>query len=674
MANVKPENITAEWTVHAQLTIKRPNDKPTNSNDNVDSSNAADDVPTQANPVTIVYKWSSDDVKNESSNDKSGFSSTNATFKSDHKSDTNDKAKHDSFHSTGVPPSDSGFSTTTNNSRKQSPFRSTCSIVLSACTDLFPTTVEEGQEDPITYNTTATCTVVPEEPPRLSNASDFIKNVNFLSVKDAFSQTSDNESKLKSDKSAKPSHDSRKRRPYDYRRTTESMLSHLFEEAKQYSPSRHVSRSPHRSPSNTLSPSSSTRGNNHKKSPRTVHIDVYCTGSDAEDSSAEDDSEASSYNHRFIEEESNSTPQTVYNSEQVKLQHRIADKNELPRRFASQLYEKAPSPSPIQSRNHLLTKSTSKDEISESKQLLFNRHIGAQASKQQSKFTMGSNRNRFTYRRDQSDDCLSSIYPNSSRSTMRDMTCSSISSGVLASSNSVNDYLDSSSWKDTDCETGKADSDQWKSDELNEFLLQSRKWRSPEKERRFLLQQKKMIEYMHQNERFIEERRENARSESVRRSTDKENNRAKAVSPLPTAQRVCCGQVVNEPHQQPTSHAQSSVHKLVLSPVQAIDAQQTNEKHKRVLFTPSYSPSSQTSSVQSTILDSANEHWARARKFGAVVGAMRKTGHHFGPAKNPDCQCEHCRRWVAERDQFRSRTLSVGDEPYNRSLFWLKRH
>lgn len=435
-------------------------------------------------------------------------------------------------------------------------------------------------------------------------------------------------------------------------------------------PSRHVSRSPHRSPSNTLSPTSSIRGNNHKKSPRTVHIDVYCTGSDAEDSSAEDDSEASSYNNRVIDEESNSTPQTVYKSDQMKLHHRIADKNELPRRFANQLFDKSNTPSPIQQRKHSLTKSSSKDEISESKQMLFNRHIGAQASKQQAKFTMGSNRNRFVYRRDLSDEYQSSIYPDSSRSTMFDMTCSSISSGVLASSNSVNDYLDSSSWKDTDCESSNRDTDQWKSGELNEFLSESRKWRSPEKERRFLLQQKKMIEYMHQNERFIEERRQHLRSESVRRSTEKEN-RAKALSPLPTAQRVCCGKSVNE---EPTDYKQNSVQRLAVSSVQSNDSHSISERHKRVLFTPSYSPSSQTSSVQSTILDNANEHWARARKFGAVVGAMRKTGHHFGPAKNPDCQCEHCRRWVAERDQFRSRTLSVGDEPYNRSSFWLKRH
>lgn len=361
----------------------------------------------------------------------------------------------------------------------------------------------------------------------------------------------------------------------------------------------------------------------------------------------------------------------------MKLHHRIAEKNELPRRLANQLYEKpisVPSP-PIQPRSHFLMKSSSKDEISESKQLLFNKHIGGQVTKQ-AKFTMGSNRNRFAYRRDQSDDCLSSNYPNSSRSTMRDMTCSSISSGVLASTASVNDYLE------TDCETSYRESgrnttsetnDQWKADGLNDIWSESRKWRSPEKERRFLLQQKRMIDYMHQNERFIEEKRDYLQNQSVPCAPEKQN-RIKASTPVPQTQRVCCGQVVTEPCKQPQTNVQDSVHKLVLDPVPLTDAQQTIEKHKRVLFTPSYSPSSQTSSAQSTILDSANEHWARARKFGAVVGAMRKTGHHYGPAKNPDCQCEHCRRWVAERDQFRSRTLSVGDEPYNRSLFWLKRH
>lgn len=91
MANNQPENITAEWTVHAQLTITRPGDKAKNSNDQSDSSNTADDVHKQSNPVTVVYKWSTDDMKNESTNDKNNFSRANTVFKSEKKSETNDK-------------------------------------------------------------------------------------------------------------------------------------------------------------------------------------------------------------------------------------------------------------------------------------------------------------------------------------------------------------------------------------------------------------------------------------------------------------------------------------------------------------------------------------------------------------------------------------------------------
>lgn len=68
-----------------------------------------------------------------------------------------------------MPPSDSGFSTTTTtnaSSRKQSPYnsrcRSTCSIVLSACADLLPSTAEIS-EDPFIYNTTTNYTFSPEK-------------------------------------------------------------------------------------------------------------------------------------------------------------------------------------------------------------------------------------------------------------------------------------------------------------------------------------------------------------------------------------------------------------------------------------------------------------------------------------------------------------------------------
>lgn len=58
----------------------------------------------------------------------------------------------------------------------------------------------------------------------------------------------------------------------------------------------------------------------------------------------------------------------------------------------------------------------------------------------------------------------------------------------------------------------------------------------------------------------------------------------------------------------------------------------------------------------------------KAQKFGTVIGAIRKPGHHVGPAKNPDCLCDHCRRFY-EDSQTRSRTRSMGDNsnelPYN---------
>lgn len=50
-----------------------------------------------------------------------------------------------------------------------------------------------------------------------------------------------------------------------------------------------------------------------------------------------------------------------------------------------------------------------------------------------------------------------------------------------------------------------------------------------------------------------------------------------------------------------------------------------------------------------------------ARKFGTVVSLMKKPGHHIGPAKNPDCMCDHCQSYWHQSG--RNRTRSVGDPP-----------
>lgn len=400
-----------------------------------------------------------------------------------------------------------------------------------------------------------------------------------------------------------------------------------------------------------------------KKSPRTVHIDVYCTGSEAEDSSSSEASPPSSIDNNIFDDESNSTPQTVLDATQMNFRHsRVTNKNDFPRRIANQILDNQQI-SPGKLRQYLIENSTSKDEITESKQMLFSKHMGGADVQSQSRPTK-FNFNKTRFRNKESDDGLSSNYPNSSRSTVRDITCSSISSAMASSSAIYDDY----EWKETDSiyqqpsGTSLAASDSFEYENAadrarirqmeQQWQGQTGKgWRSPEKERRFLLQQRKMIEFMHQNEKQMMEKTEDELSDNV------ENVRC----PVKPPRTFIYNNITKIPKQCCANEREVTV----------------EEKHKKILFTPRYSPSSQASTVEQTpnlSIGQINDHWSRARKFGALNSATRKTGRHFGPAKNPDCQCDHCRRWMAEREQCRGRALSLGDEPYNRSIFWLSRH
>lgn len=89
---------------------------------------------------------------------------------------------------------------------------------------------------------------------------------------------------------------------------------------------------------------SASSGRNGGKPPRTVHIDVYCTGSDGESvsSSMEDSSSSSGPSlreyHDSVQNEmeiaSNpSTNPTVYESFGMKLKHKRAAREDLPRKF-----------------------------------------------------------------------------------------------------------------------------------------------------------------------------------------------------------------------------------------------------------------------------------------------------------------------------------------------------
>ncbi len=86
---------------------------------------------------------------------------------------------------------------------------------------------------------------------------------------------------------------------------------------------------------------------------------------------------------------------------------------------------------------------------------------------------------------------------------------------------------------------------------------------------------------------------------------------------------------------------------------------------------------SDTISRKSEIFDAAysKEYLSLAMKFGSVVTAMRKPGHHTGPTKNPDCQCEHCKIWFFENQQIENRARATSiDSPITQTTFWKKNH
>lgn len=156
-----PPKITAEWIVRAQLTICRPDNNTTktrNLNDDADTNDSIDDRHPlverhfdNENPIKVVYKWSSNDANTGDS------SSVVETILSAPNNASNVSSKDSgSFRSTGITSSDSGIGTTTasvSNQFDKSKIRSTCNIILTACTNVIPEPIEMVESFPTTYYT-----------------------------------------------------------------------------------------------------------------------------------------------------------------------------------------------------------------------------------------------------------------------------------------------------------------------------------------------------------------------------------------------------------------------------------------------------------------------------------------------------------------------------------------
>lgn len=282
--------------------------------------------------------------------------------------------------------------------------------------------------------------------------------------------------------------------------------------------------------------------------------------------------------------------------------------------------------------------------------MLFKKYLGDQ--RQIQKFN--ELKTMLNFRRQTSnDDAISSNYPNSSHSTIRDFTSSSLASAANNSPSTLifdgdNNYNNDDDWRDLDkaiqnenfiTPLNYENIDDKRFARMKEF---QRLWRRPDdvdEIGRDLLTQRKLME----NFLFVNNHDDVDYQKSNEMGNISDSSPSTVIS---------------------LSHKRSDSIPMKLSPRRIIPT--TSDRQ--------HSPSTETVSQMSSLRSGSysKDHFKLAEKFGSVVKTMRKPGHHVGPVRNPTCLCETCKRWILERDQVQSRerAYSFGETPITRSNFW----
>ncbi|KAK2585747.1 hypothetical protein KPH14_010358 [Odynerus spinipes] len=407
----------------------------------------------------------------------------------------------------------------------------------------------------------------------------------------------------------------------------------------------------------------STIDDSAKRKSRTVHIDVYCTGSDDECST--DSSE----------DERSTTAMTVFENEDVTVTHtQRTEGNELPRGF--------------QDNKAFLARSAER----------------RCESFKNAPMRMPSLASSKGY---ESDDLLSSLYPSqfSSYSALRDLDSAPLSAASSTVALPFADDYDSAaatSAKDTfsDIESilnskpslASCDSFEYANSSDRERIRRmetiwgrteqeekkNKSWRSPQIERKHLLRNRKMREYLEKHEIGWS-------SDETAGESDDSGTIGWTFIPnkdTPEAKKVEAKNVVHRDIK--TEIAENVSPNVVHRPAARLrnpggDCSDSTTRSDHVSAhayalrdqigpfgskSPSPHPSKVPSRVTSPFMTPQGErtdHIVKASIFGSVVGAFRKPGHHIGPAKNPSCSCEHCRRYF-EKGEFEKRP---GQTPAN---------
>lgn len=436
-----------------------------------------------------------------------------------------------------------------------------------------------------------------------------------------------------------------------------------------------------------------SKSSDQSKKPRTVHIDVYCTGTEL-------DSDSSSSS--TTDNETASTPQTVFESQKMKITHKRANTTQLPITMKEQ-------------------------------SLLLPKVLQTQAAEE----------------KDDSDpdDGTSTAYPSqmSSFSAIRDFSSSfsSVPPSWSTVSMSVPDDVDSvtnTSWKDTfsdvpsliqsrssiaqtdsldfvprkfseysktpsidetpECGVKKhlletpsvpsihgSDSFEYANSE-DRFRIKhmdqmwqkegsERSWRSPHLERKHMLQQKKMQEYL--SKRMKDKSLPNWESRETDsdgsdtsgkgwtfvKSDDKKLERDKTVRRASKDGKEPEGKHDEKPKQDKQKRKTLDKEQGSLSDSSSPSGSKSPGAvalRQRLSLDPNLrAPFTIVPGIYTDPRYIAN-------RFGTIVPVLRKPGHHIGPAKNPNCLCDHCQAHFESVGRFRTR--SMGDSPNNPMQNW----
>lgn len=400
---------------------------------------------------------------------------------------------------------------------------------------------------------------------------------------------------------------------------------------------------------------SSGKDDSAKRKSRTVHIDVYCTGSDDDENS-----ETSSENEC-------DTPMTVFENPDLRVTHTQVLGNVLPRGFQDdKAFLKRATERRCDSFKHAPMRMPS---IASSKGY-------------------------------DSDDVFSSLYPSqySSYTALRDLdsapwSAASSNTGIpfdydstiaTSSKDTLSDIesLINSKLALTPCDSFEyaSSTDRDRVRKMEEMLAKAKsggekQWRSPEIERKHMLRTRKLKQYEEKSEAlgwssgdsgddtdgsstvgwsFVsseETQRMVKKAESVRRTSKTTAEYPETIAS--TVEQELLKQKNSQDHSDSTTRSES--------------IPQPYASREQIGFFGSKSPSPLPSKVPSRVTSpfmtpqgERTDHILKASIFGRVVNAFRKPGHHIGPSKNPSCSCEHCRSHF-EKESSRDRSSSISE-------------